>query len=101
MLRPKQDFYSNAHPTAADVVLLIEISDTTASTDRNTKIPLYAQHKIPEVWLIDLSNRCIELYRKPKPSARTYQQIEILREGTAKSAESVDVSLDVGMLFGF
>jgi Uma2 family endonuclease len=101
VLRPRQDFYRDTHPTAAGVILLIEICDTTVSTDRSLKMPLYAQHKIPEVWLIDLPNRCVELYRNPKPIERTYQQIEILREGKATSTELVEVSVDVEELFSY
>ncbi len=100
MLRPEQDYYRDAHPTADDVLLLIEVCDTTAGTDRNIKIPLYAQHKIPEVWLIDLPNRCVELYRKPNSGKRTYQQIKILREGTATCVALADICVDVGELFG-
>ena len=54
VLHPRKDFYRNSHPTSGDVFLLIEVSDTTANQDRNIKIPLYAQHNVPEVWLIDI-----------------------------------------------
>ncbi len=99
VLHPREDFYRDSHPTPGDVFLLIEISDTTANQDRNIKIPLYAQHNIPEVWLIDIPNRCMELYRKPHPPNRTYQHIEILREGTARCTQLRELKIDLNHLF--
>ena len=65
LLRPRDDFYQNTHPQAEDVLLLIEIAESSLTYDRNVKIPLYARHGIPEVWLIDLVNQQIEIYLKP------------------------------------
>lgn len=52
LLRPRADYYLGAHPRAGDVLLLIEVSDSTVQFDRKTKVPLYARHGIPEVWLV-------------------------------------------------
>ena len=65
VLRQRGDRYSEAHPTAADILLLIEVSDSTLRYDRDIKIPLYASHGIPEVWLIDLNNRQLLCMREP------------------------------------
>lgn len=65
LLRPREDFYSTSHPASEDVLLIIEISDTALHYDREVKVPLYARHGIPEVWLIDLENRAVEIYRQP------------------------------------
>ena len=65
LLRPRADFYESANPTPADTLLLIEISDTSPRYDREVKVPLYAAHGVPEVWLIDLPHRRLEMYREP------------------------------------
>ena len=53
LLKPRSDDYLNSLPTADDVVLVIEGSDTTLAYDRDVKVPLYASQGIPECWLID------------------------------------------------
>jgi len=67
ILRPHPDFYAGAHPTAADVLLVIEVADTTAEADREIKIPLYGRSSVGEAWLIDLSEERVEVYREPSP----------------------------------
>lgn len=54
LLRPRADGYAHAHPTPADVLLLIEVGDTSARYDREIKLPLYARSGVAEVWLLDL-----------------------------------------------
>jgi len=68
LLRPRVDFYRNAHPTAADVFLVVEVTDTTLAYDTQIKLPLYARHHIPEVWLIDLVNQRCSVHRSPTAS---------------------------------
>ncbi|MDQ3917533.1 MAG: Uma2 family endonuclease, partial [Acidobacteriota bacterium] len=48
LLRWREDFYRHAHPTPADVLLVVEVADTTVESDRQVKIPLYARAGIPE-----------------------------------------------------
>ena len=57
LLRPRPDFYRAAHPRAADVLLLIEVADTTLRLDRRVKIPLYGRAGVLEAWLLDLTSR--------------------------------------------
>jgi len=66
LLRPRPDFYESAHPRPEDVLLVVEISVTTLAYDRGTKLPLYARHGIPEVWVVDVQARRIEAYREPE-----------------------------------
>jgi Uma2 family endonuclease len=73
VLRYRDDFYEKSHPRPEDVLLLTEIADTTIRYDRDVKIPLYARHGIPEVWLIDLQQERVEIYRQP--SSDGYRQI--------------------------
>jgi len=62
LLRPHADFYRTAHPTPADVLLIIEVSDTTVEYDRQVKVPLYAGADIEEVWIVNLPEEKIEVY---------------------------------------
>ena len=57
--------YRHRLPEPADVLLLIEVADSTVRYDRTRKLPLYARHGIPEVWLIDLNARVAEVHRQP------------------------------------
>ncbi len=74
ILKPRDDFYQSAHPTASDSFLLIEVAESSQQTDREVKIPLYAHAGIREVWLVDLVNEVVERYLEPKGNA--YQRIE-------------------------
>jgi Uma2 family endonuclease len=65
ILRPRADFYTTSHPGAADVLLVIEVADTSVAYDLGTKVPLYARHGIPEVWVIDAATRRIRVFRRP------------------------------------
>jgi Uma2 family endonuclease len=65
LLQPRADFYAGAHPSAADVLLLIEVADTSARYDREIKLPLYARHGVQEVWILDLQERCVRFFRQP------------------------------------
>ena len=65
VLRPRADFYTTAHPGPADVLLVIEVADTSLAYDLGTKVPLYARHGIPEVWVIDAATRRARVFRQP------------------------------------
>jgi Uma2 family endonuclease len=65
LLRPRADYYAHALPAAADVLLLVEVSDTTARYDRGVKLALYARHGVCEVWIVDLDNHMLRTYRNP------------------------------------
>jgi Uma2 family endonuclease len=65
ILRPRADCYTTAHPGPADVLLVIEVADTSLAYDLGTKVPLYARHGIPEVWVIDAATRQTRVFRQP------------------------------------
>jgi Uma2 family endonuclease len=69
LLRPRDDFYATGHPHASDVLLLIEVADTTLRLDRRVKIPLYAAVGIGETWLCDLVAERLEVYSQPAGGA--------------------------------
>lgn len=75
LLAPRADFYTHAHPGPAEVLLLIEVSDTTSRYDREVKLPLYAAHGVAEVWIVDLDDGLVHRLRDPKDGR--YTQITV------------------------
>ena len=71
--------YRQSLPMPEDVLLLIEVSDTTLAYDRNVKLPLYARAGILEVWIVNLSGEVIE--RHTDPSGDSYRHTERVRRG--------------------
>ncbi len=65
ILKPGADRLDAGVPLPGNVLLIIEVADTTLSYDRNTKLKLYAKAAIPEVWIVNVNSRCIEVYREP------------------------------------
>lgn len=63
---PRRDEYAGSRATAADVLLLIEVSDTTSRYDREVKIPLYAEHGVSEVWIVDQDHGMGRFHRRPQ-----------------------------------
>jgi Uma2 family endonuclease len=99
LLRPRRDFYSESHPAPADVLLLIEVMDTSADYDRNVKLPLYARSAIPEVWLIDLNLKLVESHRRPL--GEIYSENRILPRGQRLSPEALpDLEVAVDDILG-
>jgi Uma2 family endonuclease len=72
LLKPRDDFYESRHPQAADVLLAIEVAETSLGYDRDRKLPLYARFGIPEVWLIDVAGRAMTVFPTPQPAQRRY-----------------------------
>ena len=99
LLRPRADFYAESHPTPTDVLLLIEVSDSTLDYDREIKIPLYAESSIPELWLVNLPENTIEVYTQPENGS--FQNIEIRRRGETLQARTIEnLSLAVNDILG-
>jgi len=99
VLRPRADFYAGAHPVAADVLLLIEVSDSTLAVDRRLRIPLYARAAIPEAWILDLTVDRVEVHRAP--AADGYQRVVTLERGQRLTPEAFpDLIVTVEDLLG-
>ena len=79
VLKPRQDFYRNSLPTPEDVLIVIEVSDTTLDYDRKVKVPLYARAGIPETWVVNLPEERIEVYADPASGA--YQAVNSYGRG--------------------
>lgn len=76
LLRPRADFYAAATPIPADILLLIEVSDTTLRTDLGRKARIYASGGVPEYWVVDLNNRA--LYVHSIPAGGNYVDRQVL-----------------------
>jgi Uma2 family endonuclease len=97
LLKPRADFYRKRHPQPEDAFVLIEVSDTTLETDRDEKLPAYGRAGISEVWIVNLVELTVELYREPTFTG--YGSKIILRAGD-KAAPLVfpDAAVDVAEL---
>jgi Uma2 family endonuclease len=76
LLRRRPDFYRAGHPTPEDILLIVEVADSSSADDRYSKIPLYARAGIAEVWLFDLRKSRWEIYTQPLDGA--YQVTRIV-----------------------
>jgi Uma2 family endonuclease len=72
VLRPRADFYTESHPQAADALLLIEVADSSIAYDLQVKVPLYARHGIPEVWVVDIPDRRVFRFSRLSREAGRY-----------------------------
>lgn len=100
LLRPRADYYLSRHPRAEDVLLLIEVSDSTVQFDRKTKVPLYARHGVPEVWLVvGPRRRHIEIYRDPQSERGDYRTQFQVQEGTLGPVLLPGVEIHLGEVF--
>ena len=99
LLRPRNDFYASGRPGPDDALLVIEVMDTSAETDRSVKLPLYARAGIAEVWLADLGADSLEVYRRP--TAAGYSDARVLRRGEQIIPQAFpDLTLTVDELLG-
>jgi Uma2 family endonuclease len=71
----RKDNYENSHPVPADIILVIEVSDTTLKFDQEIKAPLYAAAGINEYWIVNLIDNRLEVYRQPEDGIYTSVQI--------------------------
>jgi Uma2 family endonuclease len=66
LLRPRADYYAEEHPSARDVLLVVEVADTSVEYDRQVKAPLYARARVGEMWLVNLRDDALEVYTRPE-----------------------------------
>jgi Uma2 family endonuclease len=99
LLKPRDDFYTKQIPGPDDVFLVIEISDATLLLDREVKLPAYARAAIPEMWLVNVPQKKVEVYRAPRNGV--YAQRLEMAPGSDLSPEAFpDVKIDLKALFG-
>ncbi|MBV9895658.1 MAG: Uma2 family endonuclease [Chloroflexi bacterium] len=95
LLKPRADFYATATPTPADILLLVEVADTTLRTDLGRKARIYASGGVTEYWVVDLNNRALYVHRAP--SGSTYTDRQVLARGqrvAAGFAPQIEMSVD-------
>jgi len=81
-LVPGADFdYAQAHPTTA--LLIVEVADSSVVQNRLTKAAIYAAADVPEYWLVNLRDDCVEVFRAPEPEARRYRSSRLAQRGDA------------------
>ena len=99
LLAPREDFYAESHPTPDEVLLLIEVSDSTVEYDRDIKKMLYAEAGIAEFWLVNLKENTVERYSLPKNG--NYRLAEILESGeTIKAGTIENLELKIDEILG-
>lgn len=99
ILQRREDFYRNTSATANDVLLAIEVADTTVKYDRDIKFPRYAANGIKEAWLIDLENNRVEIHSEPTENG--YSLVKILHHGqTAESTILQEIKISVEEILG-
>lgn len=97
LLRPESSDYFERYPEAADVLLVVEVAFSSLRYDRNRKVPLYARTGIPEVWIVAIGERRLEVYREP--AGGRYASVATLTVGDSVAPLAwPDVVLDVGEL---
>jgi Uma2 family endonuclease len=82
------------HPGPADVLLLIEVADTSYRFDRYVKLPLYSRAGVPEVWIVDLTHEVVEVFLQPSASGYASAQ-RFERDATVAPLAFPDVALAV------
>jgi Uma2 family endonuclease len=97
LLKPAPDDYTSRHPQPDDVFLLIEVSDTTLDFDHEEKLPAYGRAGVAEVWIVNLIDATIEIYREPHFTG--YGSKTIVRAGdTIAPLAFPDAAVDVAEL---
>jgi Uma2 family endonuclease len=97
--RDRSDFYQLGHPTPDDILLAIEVADSSLAVDRAVKVPLYARAGIAEMWLVDLVARTVLVHRGPRDGE--YAQVRPARPGEDVSlAAFADVILAIAEILG-
>lgn len=87
LLRLRPGGYRRAHPTPEDILLITEVADSTLDYDRDIKAPLYGRAGIPETWVVNLREDCLEVFRSPGPQG--YAQHTLYRRGDKISPVSL------------
>jgi Uma2 family endonuclease len=94
----RDDFYAESGVRSEDVLLLIEVSDTTLQKDQHIKLPLYAEAGIPEVWIVDVSSG--KIYQYLNPQHHEYLERKTFDRSMKLSASQFSLEADVKALIG-
>jgi Uma2 family endonuclease len=99
LLEPKADFYASGHPQSQDVFLIVEVADSRIKFDGEIKVALYGENNVVEVWLVDINEQCLEVYRQPICSI--YQEVQKLKRREFLSVQRFsDINIQVDEILG-
>ncbi|MBC8094067.1 MAG: Uma2 family endonuclease [Pseudonocardia sp.] len=97
--RRRRDAYSSAHPTAEDVLLVVEVSDSSLAMDRAVKLPIYARQGVVEVWIVDVQAGVVHVHADPVDGL--YRDVRTVgRGGTLTPTQLPDVTIAVDTILG-
>jgi Uma2 family endonuclease len=90
--------YRKKHPHADDILLAVEISDTSLRDDRRFKLPLYARSGVPELWIVDVQGLRMEVFRSPEKGS--YAHAEVITEPKLFTIDRLPgVQIDLSKIF--
>lgn len=99
ILKPRDDFYGAAHPGASDVLLVIEVADTSLAYDHEIKLPAYARSGIPEIWIANLPAETVEAHTELLNGS--YRTVRSYRRGDSITPlHFPDLSISVVSIIG-
>jgi Uma2 family endonuclease len=99
VLRPRADFYAHALPLPDDVLVVVEVAETSLEYDREEKVPRYAQTRISEVWLIDVERQTVTQYTQP--DGTRYRRVQTLKRGQRLVSDIMGgLQLSIDGIFG-
>ncbi len=99
LLKVRSNFYKDAYPREGDVLLVVEVADTSLRSDRMVKLRLYARFGIAEYWIINIPEGCFEVYRTPDGSG--YQEFRRYVPGEQVAPQAFpDLIIEVATLLG-
>ena len=91
--------YAKRHPQPQDIFLLIEVADISLDYEREKKIPFYARFGIPEVWIVNLRERQVEVHRDPATTENRYRNVRQFTEGILTAADVPEVEIVIENLW--
>jgi Uma2 family endonuclease len=94
----RSDNYVNSHPAPTDIILVVEVADSTLNFDKNTKAPLYAIAGIKEYWIVNLIDDRLEIYSQPEGAIYTNTQI-VLPPRLVNIPQFPEITLDLTTIF--
>jgi Uma2 family endonuclease len=98
LLAPRPDFYRAEFAMGTDTLLVVEVSDTRLRYDRDVKVPLYAKHGVPEVWIVDVQNDALLVYGDLRDESYE-RRLALERPAEIAVSRLPGVTLDVAALF--
>lgn len=99
ILKWRDDFYSQFHPGPPDILLVIEIAETSVAYEREVKLPVYARSGVPEVWLADIAAETVTAHAEPANGV--YRNVRTYRRGDSITPLNFpDLWIEVASLFG-